>query len=298
MDDTKDWIAFYRSRNKDNITDDIWLVNVMTNKEIQITNSSRYYEYAPVWLSESKLLYFIEPQPESYTERNIVLLDFVNGKRKLLDFWTWQDCPGIDRVSVDSSGNIYYTPVGGEEIYVLSLVESKPKPKLIFTSDFVKQHGLSELNSPIISSDGVKLLFVGCDTLKFRLMHIEQKKRYYDVYYYHRQEGTLKRLTIGDYDNGCPSWIGKDSIIYSSKRNDNWDLYLMNKEGVILKRLTNTKDIDEWQGATISPDHKTICYAGYDKKTKELNMWLMDLGNGTTKFLTKGGKPAWSPKNN
>ena len=296
LDNTMDWIAFYRSGENDYETDEIWIINVTTNEEIQITNSSRYYENSPVWLTDSKLLYFIEPQLESYTERNIVLLDFATGKRTLLDFWTWRDCPGIDRISVDARRNIYYSPVGNDEIYILSLAESKPKPQLMFSSNFVKQHGLSYLHSPTISSDGVELLFVGCDTTKYRIMHVEQKKHYFDIYYYNRQDYTLKRLTSGDYANGYPSWIGTDSIIYSSKRDENWDLYLMNRQGVILRQLTNTKDIDEWQGATISPDHKTICYAGYDHNKEELNMWLMALEKRATTFLTKGGEPAWSPK--
>jgi len=300
IENTSGYIAFDRSEKNGN--ENIWLLHLATLNEIKIAGHPVYWEHTPTWLSDSELLFLIEPPLASCTETDIVLINLKSGKRKLLDYWSWDDCPMYRIISADAKRNIYYCnyEVSAEDsgysiINVLSLMDKHPTPLHFISKIKLKEWGLRVAESPNISNDGTRFLFAGCDTFKYRTMYIEQDKWYNDIYYYNVPERALKRLTFGDFDNDNPCWVSTDSIIFSSNRNGNWDLFLMDTNGVILKQLTNTSEIDEDQGATVSPDHKTICYSGYDNVKKAGYIWLMSLETGETKFLTKGGNPAWSP---
>jgi hypothetical protein len=300
IENTSSYIAFDRSEENGN--ENIWLLHLATLNEIRIAGHPVYWEHTPVWLSDSELLFLIEPPLASCTETDIVLINLRTGKMKLLDYWSWEDSPKFGIISADVQRNIYYgvyeisaEDSGYSVINILSLISESPTP-IPFISDIrLKNWGLRVAESPNISKDGTRFLFAGCDTFKYRTMYIQQNKRYTDIYNYYIPEKALKRLTFGDYDNDNPCWVSADSIIFSSNRNGNWDLFLMDTNGVILKQLTSTLEIDEDQGATVSPDHKAICYSGYDNIKKKGYIWLMNTETCETKLLTKGNNPAWSP---
>ena len=108
IDNTKDYIAFHRIPDIEPIWDyNIWLTNTQTGEEMQITDNLEYWEHLPVWLSSSELLYLFEkPTPSAV---KIVYLNFNTGKRKYLNFWTWRNEPGIDKIGIGSLSNIYYS---------------------------------------------------------------------------------------------------------------------------------------------------------------------------------------------
>lgn len=308
LEDTSGYIAFHRMPEAGHIVDfNIWLINTKTKEEIRITRDLGHWEFYPVWMSDSELLCLIEPQEKTMTEKNIVYVNFNTGKMQLLDFWTWRDCPRSDKISIDSSNNLYYATYipreGLNAIYRISLNEKRPKPIEILSPANIRQFGLAEVSSPIISPDGTKLLLVACDTAKYRGLHNKEvKKYYYDIYLYdfdtyYKIEG-LKRLTHSDYDNDHPVWIGNDSIVFASNRNGNWDLYLANKTGEILKNLTSTENIDEstgWEAIAVAPDRNHIAYSRYNEESKKSEIWIMDLKTQKTWFLTEGSAPDWSP---
>jgi Tol biopolymer transport system component len=294
LPDTSNFIAFCRQGKEDNAKSDIWLINIQTKQEMQVTNTSHYYEESPVWLSNSKLVYIIYPQPESYTEIDLVIADFNSGKQRLLDYWTWQNCPSWDKLSVDRDGNIFYSPAGGSmQMLMPSMDMEEYSIREIFSSEMTREYGLLWLHGPSIFPGGNELLFSACDTQQYKRMDIGQNIIYFNIYHYNIHEHTLKQLTFGDARNDYASWIGSDSIVFSSNRDGNMELYLMSPDRIIFKRLTHTDSIEEWQG-TISPDHSLFCYDGYNLKTADEEIWVMDLRTGETEYLTNGYEPAWS----
>jgi hypothetical protein len=295
LPDTHNCIAFYRQGKEDNAKSDIWLVNIQTKQEMQVTNTFRYNEKSPAWLSNSKLAYIIYPQLESYTEIDLVIADFNSGKQRLLDYWTWQNCPSWDRISADEDGNIFYSPTDGSiQMLMPSTDMEEYSIREVFSLEMVHEYGLLWLHGPSIFPGGNELLFSACDTQQYRRMDIGQNIIYFNIYYYNIRERALKQLTFGDAYNDDALWIGRDSIVFSSNRDGNKELYLMNRDGVMLQRLTHTDSIEEWQ-ATISPDHSLFCYSGYDLKKEDERIWFMDLRTGETEYLTNGYGPAWSP---
>lgn len=308
IEDTSGYIAFHRMPEAGHIVDfNIWLINTKTKEEIRITRHLGHWEYYPIWMSDSELLCLIEPQEKTMTETNIVYFNYRTGKIKVLDFWTWENDLAGEKISIDSSDNIYYATYIAKEhkdaIYRIPLRKKKSKPVEIISPRDLEQFGLAEVVSPVISFDGTKLLLVACDTAKFRRLHNkEEKKFYYDLYLYdlkaHYKIDALKRLTYGDYDNNHPVWIGNDSIVFASNRNGNWDLYLANKTGEILKNLTSTENIDEstgWEAIAVAPDRNHIAYSRYNEESKKSEIWIMELKTQKTWFLTEGSAPDWSP---
>ncbi len=297
IESTKGFIAFERNPEAGHIYDfDVWLVNVYTKEEIRLTKSLKYWEYAPVWLSDSELVYLIEPQEKTMTETDLVYTNFRKGRSKLLDFWNWQNCPRAFKVSVDSLRNIYYGH--WDDIYILTQNGNKYQLTPLFPvrrpNQFKpEQFGLKEIKNPVIAFDGSKLLFVGCDTAKYRRLQ-EIKKFYDDIYLYDLKEKSLKRLTIGDFTYEDPVWVNSDTIIFTSNCDGNYELYLMELKSKKVIRLTTTPDITETQ-PDVSPDGKKIAYSRYDKKTDRSEIWIMDIRTKETYFLTEGRNPDWSP---
>ncbi|MEO0189990.1 MAG: hypothetical protein ABIL18_03315 [candidate division WOR-3 bacterium] len=297
IENTNGFIAFERNPKSDPIWDfDIWLINVYTKHEIRLTKSLEYWEFAPSWMSDSELIYLIEPQEKTGTETDMVYTNFKRGRSRLLDFWDWQNCPMMYKVSVDSLRNVYY--YGWKNIYILARKENKYQLIKLFPDRGPEKFtphkiGLEDFSSTVVSFDASKLLIVACDTAKYRRLQ-EVKKFHYDIYLYDLKGRSLERLTQGDSTYEDPAWIGKDSIVYTSNCDGNYELYIMELRSKKIVRLTSTPDISETQPA-VSPDHKMVAYTRYDEKARISEIWIMDLGSKETYFLTAGSNPAWSP---
>lgn len=59
------------------------------------------------------------------------------------------------------------------------------------------------------------------------------------------------QLTTHSADDVSPEWIGNDQIVFASLRSlfgssRDWDLYLMDRDGQNITRLTDTKGLDKW----------------------------------------------------
>lgn len=297
IDDTRNYIAFHRNPEAGNIIDfDVWLININTKEETRITQNLEYWEYAPIWISDSELLYLIEPQEKTMTETDIVYINFRTGKRKLLDFWTWRDDPGSDGISADLRGNIYYADDGADLVYRISLKEKEHNAKEILSIASLKRLGLAEVAEAVISPDGTKLLLVASDSAKYERLTKARKFFYDDIYLYKFANNSLIKLISGDSTYEDPIWIGNDTIVFCSNCDGNYELYLMELKDKNMIRLTSTEDISEME-PTVSPDHQQIAYMRYqgEYRFKDVEIWIMDLKTKETWFLTKGGSPAWSP---
>lgn len=304
IDDTTGYIAFHRNPEAGNIFDfDIWLINTKTGKEIQLTKDLRYWEYNPVWMSDSELLHLIEPQEKTMTETNIVYTNLYTGKEKILDFWSWENSLTMDKISVDLSRNIYYSSFIVREnqcaVYRLPLGEQHTTPEEILSPSDINKFGLVHATNPVISPDGTKLLIVACDTAKYRRFHSKEPiKHYYDIYIYdlkaHKEKSTAKRLTYDDSTYEDPVWLSDDQILFTSNRSSNYELYLMHINGNSPERLTFSEKTEDTRPA-VSPDGKKIAYSKFYEESNRYEIWIMDLETRESWFLTEGSGPDWCP---
>ena len=87
-------------------------------------------------------------------------------------------------------------------------------------------------------------------------------------------------------------------IAFSSNRDGNFEIYVMDDDGGNLRRLTNHPDRDfspSW-----SPDGKRIAFSSYRAGNwGTLEIYVMDADGGNQRRLTKNlhpdGSPSWSP---
>ncbi len=133
----------------------------------------------------------------------------------------------------------------------------------------------------------------------------------YDIFKRSRGVGPLVRLTENPgYD--AEATAGPDgTIVFTSLRDGDIDLYLMDPDGKNVRRLTSEIGYDG--GAFFSKDGKKICYRAYHPDTDEeksdyqkllvqrlvrpgnLELWMMDADGSNKVQLTKNGAANFCP---
>ena len=89
--------------------------------------------------------------------------------------------------------------------------------------------------------------------------------------------------------------IGQRRTAFSSERDGNWDIYVMNADGSGVTRLTEHPEID-W-GPDWSPDGQLIAFSSYRDGESDIYVINAD-GSGVTQLTNHpeyDGDPAWSP---
>ncbi len=85
-----------------------------------------------------------------------------------------------------------------------------------------------------------------------------------------------------------------ERIVYVSAADNNYDLYVMNRDGSSRTRLTYSPDFDWYP--TISPDGRSIVFMS--KRSGKYDLWRMDIDGSNQKPLTDSGQdyyPVFSP---
>lgn len=120
--------------------------------------------------------------------------------------------------------------------------------------------------------------------------------------------GTPRQLTHGDYDHGGPLSFtpGGDAIVFSTNRNEDWELDVEESEVFMLSlddgKLTPLTDRDGPDGSpVVSPDGKLIAYVGFDEHRRGYEnslLYVMNLDGSNSHALTAKldrsvGNPQW-----
>ena len=134
----------------------------------------------------------------------------------------------------------------------------------------------------------------------------------YEIYIDHFNGGNLKRLTNNKaYDAEATVSPDGKTIVFTSTRDGDLDIYTMDVDGTNVKRITNTLGYDG--GAFFTPDGKSIIYRAYHPQTdgekrayvqllKEglfkpstLEVFVMNLKEGKPKKITDLGSSTFAP---
>lgn len=106
------------------------------------------------------------------------------------------------------------------------------------------------------------------------------------------------RLTETPEDDWYPSWSPDSQwIVFTSHRDYNWEIYVMDAQGGSVRNLTNTPDRDETQAVWL-PDGSGIVYAvEFDGQS---DLYVMDPDGGNPRPLTATRRfweqaPSWRP---
>jgi dipeptidyl aminopeptidase/acylaminoacyl peptidase len=83
----------------------------------------------------------------------------------------------------------------------------------------------------------------------------------------------------------------KGRLAFASKRDGNWEIYLMNADGSDQHRLTNDPAADRYP--SWSPDGKQIAF--YSNRGGSASIYVMDADGSNQQALARGREPAWSP---
>ena len=119
------------------------------------------------------------------------------------------------------------------------------------------------------------------------------------LFAYHPVFLPLTRLTNTPWDDIAPA-ISPDGkrLVFSSRQNGYWDLYMLDLATGMRTRLTDTPDFET--SPTWAPDGQWIAYQHFDGADLDVELLpLNDPANGIIRLTDSGGmdyNPAWSPQ--
>ncbi len=116
-----------------------------------------------------------------------------------------------------------------------------------------------------------------------------------DIYIKHELSGTATRLTSNPADDIQPRFSPDGTrVVFCSNRGDNWDLWLVNRDGTGLRRLTH--DVGDEVAPCWAADASKIAFAKWTRQTRRWEVWTLDVEQpGVRRFLACGMNPDWSP---
>lgn len=134
----------------------------------------------------------------------------------------------------------------------------------------------------------------------------------YDIFQANADGSSLKKLTSNpEYDAEPVISADGSSIVFGSKRQNDFDIYTMDADGSNVKRLTDRLGYDG--GPWFSPDGKQIVWRAWHPETEKdkaqwadnmlnnyiiatpLDLWVMDSDGANKKRLTSNGATNWAP---
>jgi len=110
------------------------------------------------------------------------------------------------------------------------------------------------------------------------------------------REASLTNISQHDAPDWQPAWSPDGRrIAFSSYRDDNWEIYVVNADGTALIRVTDHPESDF--APTWSPDGSKLLFVS--RRRGDADLFVLDLGTDELQQLTRSEwdeyEPAWSP---
>ncbi len=117
---------------------------------------------------------------------------------------------------------------------------------------------------------------------------------YYQIYLYDTQRGLTTRLTeLADCNSWSPAWSpdGKKIAFYSNCEDGRRDIYLMNRDGTSIERLTSVDGENRFPA--FSPDGKSITFTSTRTSMDFIN--IMNVDGSNQRIIVDGCSSTFSP---
>lgn len=271
---SKTKIAFHSNMDGDS---DIYLIKPDGTGLINVTDDE-YNNYLPSWSPNGqKIAYVVLP------EGSIYLTDPEGKNKEKINAFGYALCPDW---SPNGNKIVYMSKINKDPGFNIFLINANgTNPLQLTDNNFIDAY-------PKWSPDGNKIAFISNRNGSYELfvMNIDGSNIKYlasltDI----KELGIIKALSI--------SWSpdGK-KIAFSSDKQGNFDIYIINADSTNLTNITNTENneaLPSW-----SPDGLYITFISIDENGKE-QLYIMNKdGSGKrkiTNFQFNSGNPDWSP---
>lgn len=280
----------------------IYLINTNNSKPIPLTN--KYFPLGidvPTWSPNGQEIAFASYGGSS--DGQIYILSIEKALQGDLDNALKQ----INHEGIDAK-QLTWSPTGEYLAFFFSNDLHQPNNVAVMNVDAPPSEGLqtiivTDARNPVWSPDGKQMLYVGQITEDQTNIHIiadtalaisKGTTRFFGG----PGRDTYPRLTDTNMDDS-PSWSpDSKQIVFTSKRDGNWEIYKMSVDGSHQTRLTNTPAIESvpcW-----SPDGKQIAFLSNRDGAWEIYVMNVD-GSDPKKLSNDDGKvtrrgPIWQPQ--
>lgn len=290
------WGRIDREKYTGSADNEIWIYNTDTKKFIQTTNN-KVQDILPHW-ANNNTLYFISARSGKYNIHKVEIDDEGNSNNNVTQITNFND-EGTRYFNISGDASTIVM-TRGTDIYTLKLKDGTPKKiNIAISSDYRFYPKISKTLNKIteysVSPNGKLSVFVA----RGEIFITENN----------REKSLTFNLTKNPYRDNNVAWINDTTLIFTSDRDGNYELYSLTSadknESDLFKsmkhkaeRLTNT-DEDE-SNINISNDHKKIIYQIGNGEIVVANISASGKLSNETTLLDGWATPegiAWSPDN-
>jgi TolB protein len=251
-------------------------------------NSSQDQGYNPYWVSAAFIDLNRPIEPD--TSNRVVFCSERNGNAEIYSMFP--DGSDLKRLSTNQFSDLYPTfSNDGAKIAFVSDREGNYE-LFVMNSDGSDQHKITttglEVGVPEWSPDDSSILFT---------IASEAEAEEGDICLI-QPDGTGMQVLTGAGKGSRPVWSDDGfSILFSGKRNNHFDIFLMNNDGTGIRQITDSQG--DKLGARLSPDRQKIVYSLVATGGSYSQIHVMNLDGSNDVTLTSIGNrnenPSWSP---
>jgi len=284
--DTLNKIIFERSKSFS--PSEIWIMDEDGRNQTLLTKGDGVSLISPVWSPDGRKILFLRVDKEVSKIKkdlyvDIYVMDIRNKERKKLTNFSQlintvpQWSPDGEKIAFSSNQNSKF------QIYIMDINERK-------------QYNLTNIGEdaifPIWSPDGKKIIFMGGKMIDNSCKY-SQKYSGFTLYLINIDDKIPRKLTDNFYSNEEPCWSPDgEKIVYTSFYKDNYEIFIMDKNGDNPIRLTNNSIRD--YSPIWSPDGKKVAFIS------DGSLHVIDIDSKYQTRLTEKDqgyvvKPQWSP---
>ncbi len=122
-----------------------------------------------------------------------------------------------------------------------------------------------------------------------------------EIFMLRPSSGEIRQLTSNEYNDDGPSFLSRtNEVVFSSYREEGWQLYLLNLDTMKESQLTDFDGQARFPEWSPEPGVRKILFEGRGDTSsgKQYSVWLLDLDNNDLTNLTRGSadsRPQWAP---